>query len=55
MAVKQHVTTTTVIHATIEELQILCFRTLSMSCFYLKHHPVYISKHNVSENIQDDG
>jgi hypothetical protein len=30
-------------------VKILCFWTLSIVLFYLKHRPVYISKHNVSE------
>jgi hypothetical protein len=31
------------------EVQILVFGHYPSSCFYLKHHPVYISKHNVLE------
>jgi hypothetical protein len=31
-------------------VQLPCFHRLS-SCFYLKHRPIYISKHNVSKTI----
>jgi hypothetical protein len=30
-------------------VEILCFRTLSIVLFYLKHHPVYISKQHFED------